>query len=145
MSEDDIEKALTPFHLMYGQNILRNNMEANSCFDLVEIKKCAIYLRNLINDYRRHFSKVYLNELKQQYLCNKLNDKKQEKVLKVNDIVLINDKDLTPRSQWRMAGVVEVIEGKNKVIRGAKLKVVLRSIQDMFPTCSKTNSPGDRR
>ena len=47
------------------------------------------------------------------------------KVLKVNDIISINDKDLTPRSQWTMARVVEVIEGKDKAIRGAKLKVIL--------------------
>ena len=31
MSEDDTEEALTRFYLMYGQNILRNNMEANLC------------------------------------------------------------------------------------------------------------------
>ena len=52
MSEDDIEEALTPFHLMYERNILRNNMEANSCFDSEDIKKRVIYLKNLINDYR---------------------------------------------------------------------------------------------
>ena len=37
--------------------------------------------------------------------------------------MLINDKNLTPRSQWRMARVVEVIKGEDKAIRGAKLKV----------------------
>ena len=42
MGEDDIEEALTPFHLMYGQNMLRNNMEANLCFESVDIKKRAI-------------------------------------------------------------------------------------------------------
>ena len=54
-SEDDVEEALTPFHLMYGRHILRN---------------------------------------------------------------------LIPRSQSRMARVMEVIEGKDNVIRGAKLKVI---------------------
>ena len=142
MSEDDIEGALTLFHLMYGQKILSNNIEARLCFDLIDIKKRAIYLRNLINDYRKRFSEVYLNELEQQHLYNKLNDKKQEKLLNVNDIVLINDKDLTPRSQWRMARDTEVIERKDEVIRGAKLKVVsnkgtskicFRPVQKLIP------------
>ena len=52
-SEDDIEEALTYFHLRYGRQILRN---------------------------------------------------------------------FRPRIQWRMARVMEVIEGKDNVIRGAKLK-----------------------
>ena len=39
--------------------------------------------------------------------------------------MLNNDKDLTPRGQWRMARVMEVIEGKEKAIRRVKLKVVL--------------------
>ena len=48
MSEDDKEEPLTPFHLMYGGNMLRNSMEANLYFDSVDIKKRAVYLRNLM-------------------------------------------------------------------------------------------------
>ena len=57
-------------------------------------------------------------------------------------MVLIDDKDLTLRTQWRMARVMEVIEGKDEVICEAKLKVVssketskicFRPVQNLIP------------
>ena len=72
MSEDDIEEALTLFYLMYGRNILSNNMEAN--LYLIHQETCR--LSKELKDYRKCFSKIYLNKLKQQH--NKLNNKKQE-------------------------------------------------------------------
>ena len=40
-------------------------MEANLRFDSIDIKKHAFFQTNLINDYLKRFSNVYLNEPKQ--------------------------------------------------------------------------------
>jgi hypothetical protein len=45
-------------------------------------------------------------------------------VPKIGDMVLINDDDHTPRMNWKRGVIVELISGKDNMIRGVTLRVL---------------------
>ena len=70
VSEEDLNELLTPYHLIYGQNIFQKTLQ-NIPKDLKTLPRRVKYLQILINSYWNWFESLYLNELRQQHLYQK--------------------------------------------------------------------------
>lgn len=107
ISNDDLQEVLTPFHLLFGHNVIHNSVDVVDTSDSVHTMKRLIYLKNLLGKYWKIFVSVYLSELRQAHLYRR--EKSQsKKVLKLNDIVLIKD-ETAPRYKWKLGKVEELI------------------------------------
>jgi hypothetical protein len=62
--------------------------------------------------------------------------------LTIVDVVFIKEDELAPRAQWRIGRVLQLVKGRDGLVRGAKLKVlakggaqssVHRSLQRLIP------------
>ena len=164
VSEDDLDEALTPFHLMYGRSIATGkkflSTDVVSVMSLEHCKKRLLHLRKLLKDLWSRFRSNYLNELRQMNIYRKENCR-NSRMIELGDVVLIKDDDPTPRTQWRMGKVLNLVKGRDDKVRGAKLKVlskagkqmsVFRPIQRLIPfeivetpgcTSGDNNSEGD--
>ena len=74
VSEDDMDEALTPYHLIFGRNILQTpiNYEVQDKDDsnLCSAKRVK-YVNTLLERYWKKFTSLYLNELRQKHLYTK--------------------------------------------------------------------------
>ena len=116
---DDV---LTPSHLMLGRRLL--SREDKSVFtELIStpenINRQVNYLNSLIDHFEGRWKHEYLTEFREFQRCNNQIPANQ---VKVGDVVLIEDKNL-PRSRWRLGLVTNLIESKDKFIRGCRLRV----------------------
>jgi len=65
-SEDDFGQAVTPLHLIFGQNLRNNQREPTTdCFKRL---RCV---QKAIADQWKRFQKTYLNELRQHHIYRK--------------------------------------------------------------------------
>ena len=46
--------------------------------------------------------------------------------LVVGEVVLIKEDEQAPRTQWRIGKVIELVTGRDGLVRGAKLKVLAK-------------------
>ena len=133
VTEDDIDGALTPYHLMYGRNLSKKSNLFKGDQDVIDVTKqdCTKrvrYMSYLINSFWKRFSKTYLNELRQRDLYQISKNGNAESLV-VGDIVLIKDEPRLPRLEWRIGKVEELIRGNDEKIRGAKLNVISKTGQ----------------
>ena len=116
ISEDDILETITPFHLMYGKNLLCKDKHAfnsqNFELNYDGCGKRAKYLIKLGNDYWKRFRSTYLNELRQRHLYRKGKVNTENK-LRLGDVVLIKDDVITPRMMWKIGKVERLVVGKD--------------------------------
>ena len=89
------------------------------------------------------FRNTYLSELREHHMY----DTKRQRIcdderLKVNDIVVVRDDNVTPRSTWRLARVDKLLRGSDNKVRGAILKTnskqnkivtITRPLQKLIP------------
>ena len=124
VNEDDLEEPLTPNHLMYGRNILNstNQFLSSSPKSSKDVGRRVVYLRSLLEKFRKRFHRSYLNELRQIQLYRK--SKSANSSLSLNDVVLIKDDKPLPRNEWRIGRVIELIKGRDGLLRGAKLRTI---------------------
>ncbi|CAB4007545.1 PREDICTED: uncharacterized protein LOC100197852 [Paramuricea clavata] len=157
VSEDDLDVALTPFHLMHGRSMSTGKKvlttDVVSVMSLEHCKKRLFHLRKLLKDLWSRFRSNYLNELRQMNIYRKEKGGKA-RMIELGDVVLIKDDDPTPRTQWRMGKVLNLVKGRDEKVRGAKLKVlsktgkqtyVFRPIQRLIPFEIVETSRNDRR
>ena len=86
------------------------------------MKKRLDYLQTLVENYKKRWLREYLTELREY---QRLNNKSPAKVVKVGDIVLIQD-DL-PRTRWRMGKVEALIKSRDGYVRACKLRVYTKT------------------
>ena len=124
-SDDDVDDALTPNHLIFGNNHQKPSRIADVPVEInsIDTSKRVRYLRNLLTSYWRVFSSTYLNELRQIHIYRKIKSQDRRKLL-LGDVVLIKDDVPLPRNKWRMGKVTELITGSDGKTRGARLKVI---------------------
>ena len=120
LNEDDIDEPLTPFHLLYGRNILSNAKLNKTRQTFPTHNKRLKHISFLLDHFWRRFSTCYLGDLKQFNLYRKQKSSVKQDI-SVGDIVLLKE-DLLPRNRWRMEKVKELVIGRDGFVRGAKLQ-----------------------
>ena len=79
-----------------------------------------------MNDQWKRFSKVYLNELRQDHINRKEKHSKSY-LLNGGDIVLINGEENVPRTQWHIGKANNLVNGKDAQVRGAEFVVTSKT------------------
>jgi hypothetical protein len=96
---------------------------------------------NLSDSYKRRQSIQYelRNRFRKEYLAmlvQRSSEKKKKRQPNVGDVVLVGSDDRR-RLQWPMAVIVELLPGRDNVVRTARLKtqngIILRPIQRLYP------------
>ena len=135
----DSTNVLTPFHLYCGTRTL--DPPDPRIIDFTEMTANAarakvLKLDKLINSFWSTWSKDYLTSLRE----NAINKGRKGEGPKVGDVVVIHE-DNVKRALWKLGRVVDLIKGKDGVIRGARVKtnsrysggVIDRPLQKLFP------------
>ena len=61
ISEDEIEESLTPYHLMFGRNVMKVSTQNEYCdihFNSQECSKRLKYIQQLLSNYWKRFSRT---------------------------------------------------------------------------------------
>jgi hypothetical protein len=143
LSEDDLDEALTPFHLMNGRSIRKRAQSVDLVFpsNIDQCKRRLIHVRKVLRDFWMRFRCTYLNELRQMNIYRKSKGKNVRSIA-VGDVALIRDDEPVPRTQWRMGRILRLVKGPDGQVRGAQLKVlskagkqttVFRPLQKLIP------------
>ena len=100
-------------------------------------------LEQVLQFFWKYWRKDYLLELRSTHVGKK----NKESNIKVNDIVTILDEN-QKRNKWRLGKIEKLIAGKDRVIRGAEVKVaeqnkkptvIMRPLLKLFPLEMKEN------
>ena len=132
---------LTPSHLIYGRRLsqLADDLQFDE-YDLDEpvanYTKRFWYLIKKLNHFSCRWKHEYLTELREFHK----NHTDQALDVSTGDVVLIKE-DNVKRNAWRMGQVVELIDGKDGFVRGAKVRtcgrgkpeILSRPLQKLFP------------
>ena len=125
---DDEMEALTPYHLLHGRNIRStcslNLLNKKEMSEHEILTKRVTYVKLLIENYWNRFYHEYTVALRERTYYDKT--KRSSSELHVGDVVLIKDDKFNPRNHWRRGRVVELLAGRDSIVRGAKLSVSSR-------------------
>ena len=164
VSSDDLEEPITPAHLMLGYRLLSLPDDLDHTCDLNDPefrldKSRAIdrvkHQNNVLNHFWKRWRTEYLGHLREVHShCNKNSQSKQNRLVSVGDVVVVRD-DQLPRGRWRLGVIVEVMRGRDGVIRAASVRVAVsgerrqsvlkRPIQLLYPleiSCDGIDLPG---
>ena len=122
LSEDDLDEALTPFHLMHGRSISTGYLIWSTVY-LSSAWKAA---NNGCFIYGKYFRASYLNELRQMNLYRKVKGNDTNNI-RIDDVVLIKDDEPALRTQWRMGRVLQLVKARDGQVRGARLKMLSKA------------------
>ena len=89
--DDDITEPLTPSHLLSGRNMFQKCAENSASSVIsVDIGKRARCVQRAVQLFWNKFKQCYLAELREHHMYqNKGNKNNDDKLLKVNDVVLV--------------------------------------------------------
>ena len=118
-TEDDLQEVITPNHLIFGRDLHKSRFEFNDTQIEQFTAKRIRFVQTAIQHFWNRFRKEYFGELRQKHFYNQRKTKHPS--VTPGDIVLIKDDMPTPRSQWKLGKIGQVISGADKVIRGVKL------------------------
>ena len=121
------EEVLTPSHLLVGRRLtpLSTGFVNYSTFDdkdqQFNISKRFLYLTRILNHFWSRWRREYLVDLRETHRI------KNNQVAEVNvgDVVLIHDAN-AKRGMWKIGIIEEVITGRDKQIRGAKVRKITK-------------------
>ena len=100
-------------------------------------------MEQVLQSFWKRWRKDYPLELRSTHVGKK----NKESNIKVNDIVIVLDGN-QKRNKWRLGKIEKLIAGKNRIIRGAEVKVaeqnkkpiaIMRPLQKLFPLEMKEN------
>ena len=129
---------LTPSTLIYGRRLsslpeeVRNDEEESETGFLRRFR----YLARLRIHFWNRWRKEYLADLREHHRGSK----EVQNQVSIGDVVLVHE-DNVKRSKWKMGKVLELVVGKDGVVRGVKLKVITkgkpvivnRAMQKLYP------------
>ncbi|XP_053403136.1 uncharacterized protein LOC123560655 [Mercenaria mercenaria] len=130
---------LTPAHLLYGRRLTTlpyqkstddsaMNTNLNSGVDL---SRQARLQQKVVHHFRDRWRHEYLTALREHHQTTGINEQK----INVGDVVQIHDE--SPRSQWKLAVVQELIYGNDGYTRAAKIRtsngITNRPIVKLYP------------
>lgn len=142
--EDDIElPILTPRSLLHMQPNALPELEPNHIQDY-DLRKRAKYLGKCKDVVWSRCTKEYLRGLRERHHLKHKGDNAHPAV---GDVVIIKS-DEKNCAQWKLGVVINLIIGRDGVVRGAKLRtpksVIERPLQHLYPlelTCDMTMAP----
>lgn len=143
LGTENLQEALTPYHLIYGRNINSSRHIGGTLAD-PESEQLLSRVRH-VGVVIKHF----LTRLQNEYVTNLMEFHRYRKQngaivqLEVDDLVLLKE-DVVPRMLWRRGRVTKLITGSDGVARGAevltfqkgnKLKAITlrRPVQHLVP------------
>jgi len=132
---------LTPAHLLYGRRLTTLPYQAPCSQNITEdqvantnrndVTRQARQQTKLIQHFRDRWRHEYLTSLREHHQTTGDN----EQTINVGDVVQIHDE--SPRSQWKLAVVQELIYGNDGYTRAAKIRtssgVTNRPIVKLYP------------
>ena len=131
VSTEDFEEPLTPSHLLVGHRVL--SLPDSSCaHGTVEIdvsqetlSKRAKYLGKIMEHFWKRWKSEYLLQLRE---CHRygMSANLAQQGLNQGDVVLVHD-EKPFRGFWKLAKIEKLLEGPDKQIRGAVIRIPLRS------------------
>ena len=138
--EDDVQlPVLTPSLIMYWQPNQIPEEEPMGIED-VNLRKRARYIRRCKDVPWSIWETEYLKALRERH---NLNHKTKETTLTRGDVVLIKGEERN-RGKWKIGIVEQLIQGRDGVVRGARLRVgtsyLERPLQLLYPlelTCDR--------
>ncbi|XP_057317566.1 uncharacterized protein LOC130662675 [Hydractinia symbiolongicarpus] len=89
-NEDDLDKVLTPNHLIYGTDIHENDQKFDSILQYEDFSRRVRHIRLTLQHFRERFNTTYINELRQSNLYRKEKTENKRKLV-AGDVVLIKD------------------------------------------------------
>ena len=131
--EDDVElQELTPNLMIRGRKNALLDEEVHT-LDGKDLRKRAKYLEKCKNNIWKRWSDTYLKSLRERHNMKHLG---KENAVKEGDVVLIKG-DERNRGKWNVGIVAQLVEGRDGVIRVAKLRTkkteIERAIQLLYP------------
>ena len=146
---NDIEEGspLTPSHFLCGRRLLnipecqknKDELDDPDFFPVSSKKGISKSLKIRNANMRTFWScwrKEYLVNLREYNQVQRRKMSKNEKNPCVGDVVLLSDQ--IPRSQWKLAKIIELIPGKDGIVRAAQIRtsngsILQRAIQHLYP------------
>ena len=135
--EDDIELPLLTPNVMFGQPNVIPQQDPSAIQD-GELRKRAEYLRQCKDALWSRWSSEYLKSeiIKSLRERHNMKHNRREMLLKPRDVVLIKGEERN-RGHWKIGIVEKLIQGRDKVVRGTKLRAgkstLERPVQHLFP------------
>ena len=142
---DDAEgnsRCLTPADLIYGYRL--SSVPSERQYEVTSTSQCltkrARYQFRLLAEFNRQWKRDYLLSLR-EYSAGKNKGSRTAPAIKRGDIVILKDEH-TARCWWKLARVTELLEGRDKKVRAAKIWVLSserkpvtlrRPIQSLIP------------
>ena len=87
-----------------------------------DARNCCERVQTLVLHFKKRFHQEYLTKLQKRQLHKNRKLNNNSCSVKVGDVVFIKDVN-KPRMTWRKGRVEKLIEGKDGLVRGAKIKV----------------------
>ena len=94
-------------------------------------------MQKVVESFWLVWHREYLDGLREIRRCRKVG--KEASQIRVGDVVVIKE-DAVPRHRWNLGVVVELLEGSDGYVRGAKVKVgkteniIRRPVNRLYPT-----------
>ena len=122
--ENGVSYPLTPAQLVYGRQI---TMTVDARQDEIistyqSLTRRAKHHKRLLNNFSLQWSKEYLLSLREQHQ-NRSTQRHSRVTLKQGDVVLLRNEG-TARCLWKLARISELLQGRDGVVRAAKVQVL---------------------
>ena len=131
---DEITEPITPSHLLVGRNLNAQLSNTPSTVDISAdgLGKSVLYLRTVLDHFWNRFSHTYLNKLREHYICcNRYVKTSEATSIKVDDVVVIKEDKMSPRSNWRTGRIEELVCGNDEQVRGAKIMTISKTVRQV--------------
>ena len=128
--DNDVTQPLTPSHLLAGRSLNSKPGEViqSSVIPVETLGRRSKFIQRVIEMYWNRFKTNYLAQLREHHMyINKHSKINNDIQLKIGDVVIIKDDNVSPRSTWRSRYVESFIVGNDGRIRGAELRTISKA------------------
>ena len=122
--DEGVSQPLTPADLIYGRQIITtlNGRQFEVKSTARALTKRARHQFRVLDQFTKQWRREYLLALREYHHCR---NEKQRVVnrIKTGDIVVMKE-DHTGRCWWKLGRVIELLKGRDELVRGARVQVL---------------------